>query len=232
MTPHSSPLSAELNNQNKSAWDELYASTSEPVWGDTPVAFLAQHLPRAEALPAGSVLDAATGEGRNLPPLLALGRPVTACDASAAALAKIPAPLRQRVTLVESDLADLPLPAAQFAFVLLCDVVETLPEPIPVLRELHRLLVPGGQILLNIPGDDDGITGIDMQPAGPHGWLYRGRYYYHFYSRAEAEALLVAAGLEPLERQVTTWSEAPHPHFRQDAHTHRSLILSARRPAP
>lgn len=232
MTSNSSPPFADLNHHNKSAWDELYASTKESVWGGSPVGFLAQHLPLAAALPPGAVLDAATGEGRNLPPLLGLGRPVTACDASAAALAKIPASLRQRVALVESDLADLPLPSASFGFVLLCDVVETLPEPVAVLRELRRLLVPGGLLLVNIPGDDDGITGIDMEPAEARGWLYRGRYYYRFYSRAEAEALLVEAGLELVESHVTTWHEEPHPHFRPDAHTHRSLILSARRSSP
>jgi SAM-dependent methyltransferase len=220
-----------LNQTNKSAWDRLYASTTHSVWGSTPVGFLAEHLPSADKLPPGGVLDAATGEGRNLPPLIALGRPVSASDSSAAALAKIPAPLRQSVTLVESDLAQLPLPDASFAFILLCDVVETLPEPVAVIRELRRLMVPGGLLLVNIPGDDDGIAGIDMQPVQTTGWLYQGRYYYRFYSRAEAESLLVEAGLELVESRVSTWQEEAHPHYRSEAHTHTSLILTARRPA-
>ncbi len=198
----------------------------------SPVGFLTKYLPPVTNLPPGAVLDAATGEGRNLPPLLALGRPVTACDASAAALGKIPAPLRQRVALVESDLAELPLPSASFAFVLLSDVVETLPDPVAVLRELGRLLVPGGLLLLNIPDSDDGIAGIEMEPTAANGWLYRGRYYFRFYSRAEAEALIVEAGLALVESHVATWHEEPHPHFRPEAHTHRSLILTARRFGP
>jgi SAM-dependent methyltransferase len=162
-----------LNQNNKSAWDQLYASTTHSVWGSTPVGFLAEHLPSADKLPPGGVLDAATGEGRNLPPLIGLGRPVSASDSSAAALAKIPAPLRHSVTLVESDLAQLPLPDASLAFILLCDVVETLPEPVAVIRELRRLMVPGGLL----------------------------------------------------------WQEEAHPHYRSEAHTHTSLILTARRPA-
>jgi hypothetical protein len=92
-------------------------------------------------------------------------------------------------------------------------------------------MVPGGLLLVNIPGDDDGIAGIDMQPVQTTGWLYQGRYYYHFYSRAEAESLLVEAGLELVESRVSTWQEEAHPHYRSEAHTHTSLILTARRPA-
>ncbi len=227
----SHPPTTEINAENKSAWNQLYASTPESIWGREPVGFLRRHLPAASVLPPGALLDAAAGEGRNLPPLLELGRPVTACDAAAAALAKIPAALRARVTILECDLAQLPLGDAQFAFILLSDVVETLPEPATVLTEMRRLLVPGGLLLVNIPGDDDGIAGIDMQPAPGHGWLYRGRYYYHFYGRAEAEALLAAAGLALVASEVSAWDEPPHPQFRPEPHAHRSRVLLARRPA-
>ncbi len=222
--------SRKLNAHNKTAWDLLYASTPKSVWGHKPVGFLIPHLPAPELLPPGDILDAATGEGRNLAPLLALGRPVTATDASASALAKIPADLAARVTRLQCDLAVIPVPDRTFAFVLLSDVVETLPEPAAVLGELRRLLVPGGLLLVNIPGDDDGISGIDMQPAPDRAWLYRGRYYYKFHSRAEAEALLANAGLELVTVQVIDWEEDAHPEFRSEPHTHRSLVLLARRP--
>ncbi len=223
--------SYDLNSRNKVAWDQLYASTGESIWGRAPVGFLARYLPNPSDLPPGEVLDAATGEGRNLPLLLSLGRPLTACDSSAAALEKIPAALRSRVALLECDLGQLPLPDATFAFILLCDVVETLPEPEDVLRELHRLLVPGGRLLVNIPDDDDGISGIEMEPGPDTGaWFYRGRYYFRFYDRPEAETLLRRTGFELLEGEVSAWAEPPHPLFRPALHTHRSLVISGRRP--
>lgn len=221
---------SELNQENKSAWDRLYASTPDLIWGREPIAFLARCLPRASDLPPGGVLDAATGEGRNLRTLLTLDRPVTACDSSTAALAKIPAALRERVTLITCDLDGVPRPDGSFAFILLSDVVETLPAPAPVMAELFRLLAPGGLLLTNIPSDDDGIAGVEMQSVANGGWLYRGRYFYRFYDRSEAEALLTAAGFELVSDDVCSWLEPAHPHFREQAHQHRSQVLLVRRP--
>lgn len=220
--------SPDLNSLNKSAWDALYASTPESIWGREPVGFLAPFLPDPATLPPGDVLDAAAGEGRNLPPLLGLGRPVIACDASAAALAKIPSALAGAVRTVTCDLARVPLPNASCAFILASDVIETLPDPEPVLGELARLLVPGGLLLANIPGSDDGVAGIDMRPAGP-GWLYQEKYYFRFYDRAEAARLLTRAGLVSVRDEICEWVEHPHPHFRATAHAHRSQVLLARR---
>jgi SAM-dependent methyltransferase len=224
------PSTFTLSESNKSAWDQLYASTSDLIWGREPIGFLLRLLPAAAALPAGRVLDAAAGEGRNLPMLLALGRPVTACDASPAALAKIPAEARKRVTTLVCDLAQVPEPDAQFALILLSDAVETLPEPEFALAELRRLLVPGGFLLANVPAIDDGVAGVNMQPAAGGGWLYLGRYFYRFYTREESEALFLAAGLEIAASDDCIWDEPPHPHFRAAPHRHHSRVLLGRRP--
>jgi hypothetical protein len=69
-----------------------------------------------------------------------------------------------------------------------------------------------------------------MQPAEGGGWLYQGRYYYHFYTRAEAEALFLAAGLELAASDDCVWDEAPHPHFRAVSHRHHSRVVLGRRP--
>jgi SAM-dependent methyltransferase len=219
-----------LNEDNKSAWDHLYASTPDLIWGREPVGFLRACLPRAAELPPGEVLDAGAGEGRNLPLLLSLGRPVSACDASVAALAKVPAASARRVTPIACELSCIPRPDATFAFVLLSDTLETLPEPLPVLQELRRVLAPGGLLLANIPDCDDEVFGVDMEPAGDTGWLYRHRYYYRFYSRPAAEALLGEAGFEAVSGRECAWTEPAHPHFRAEPHCHRSRIFLARRP--
>lgn len=221
---------SKLNLENKSAWDRLYASTPDLIWGREPIAFLPRCLPRANDLPPGGVLDAAAGEGRNLSTLLTLERPVTACDASPAALAKIPAAHRERITTLQCDLDSVPQPDASFAFILLSDVVETLPAPAPVMAELFRLLAPGGLLLTNIPSDDDGIAGVEMQSVASGGWLYRGRYFYRFYDRAEAEGLLTTVGFELVSDDVCSWLEPAHPHFREQSHQHRSHVLLVRRP--
>lgn len=224
------PHRPALEASNQSAWDRLYSSTSELIWGAEPIAFLRRFLPEAESLPAGEVLDAATGEGRNLSLLLRLGRPVMACDASPAALAKIPRDLAARATLLTCELARIPLPDARFAFILLSDTIETLPDPVPALAELRRLLVPGGLLLANIPADDDGIAGVNMRPINGSGWLYQERYFYRFYDHREAEGLLRGAGLEIAAEGGHAWREPAHPQFRDRPHEHRSRIFLARRP--
>jgi SAM-dependent methyltransferase len=49
------------------------------------------------------------------------------------------------------DLADLPVEDHRFDLVLLTQVLEHLPEPVEVLRELHRVLKPGSRIWASAP---------------------------------------------------------------------------------
>jgi SAM-dependent methyltransferase len=47
--------------------------------------------------------------------------------------------------------AALPLQSGQFDHVVMLAVLEHLPEPEPVLREAHRILAPGGSLILTWP---------------------------------------------------------------------------------
>jgi SAM-dependent methyltransferase len=49
------------------------------------------------------------------------------------------------------DLAAIPVPDATYDLVLCTQVLEHLPEPLPVLREFHRVLKPGGKAYLSAP---------------------------------------------------------------------------------
>ena len=122
----------ELSERNKNAWSRLYRSTPRLVWGRHPVGFLepflAGELAAGRKFPRG--LDAAGGEGRNLPVLARLAGELTLCDASASALEKIPADLAPKVRRVQCDLGQTPFANGEFDLVLLSDVVETLPAPL------------------------------------------------------------------------------------------------------
>lgn len=57
-----------------------------------------------------------------------------------------------RFQRVHADIrAALPLQSGQFDHVVMLAVLEHLPQPEPVLREAHRLLVPGGSLILTWP---------------------------------------------------------------------------------
>lgn len=228
--------SDDLSRRNKQAWSQLYASNVGPVWGQAPAAFLEKFL---QPLLAGNrrfarALDAATGEGRNLPVLARLAAHVTGCDAAPEALAKIPpGPAGHDVRLICTDLAATPFAAGEFDFILLSDVIETLPEPRPVLQEMRRVLARDGVIVCNIPGPEDGIAGIDMSPLGGRSFLYRRKFYFQFFDEREAVRLVEDAGFRIVRQEFMHWTEAPHPAFRSDEHTHRSRVfLLARDDAP
>jgi SAM-dependent methyltransferase len=214
------------NQANKQAWDSLYASTPDLVWGAGAVGFLADFL-RPEIANGRSfqrVLDAATGEGRNLPFLLDVAKELFACDASAAALSKLAPDLKQRVRLTHCDLAQTPFPDATFNFILLCDTIETLPDPAPVLREMLRILAPGGALVCNFPGPEGDVAGIDMTEIGEERYLYQGRYFFKFFREQEVATLLSMTGWQSIRNEEMSWTESPHPGFRSEPHQHRSQV--------
>jgi phosphatidylethanolamine/phosphatidyl-N-methylethanolamine N-methyltransferase len=96
------------------------------------------------------VLEVGVGTGKNIayyPP----GRQVTAVDFAPRMLAQAEAEARRlgsSVELREADVQALPFPAASFETVLATFVFCSVPDPLLGLRELHRVLVPGGQLLL------------------------------------------------------------------------------------
>lgn len=114
--------------------------------------------PLAERLagrPDARVLDVATGTGRL--PLTLLAQPefqgrIVALDASRAMLdlAQIKlAPYGDRVTLLCRDAAPLPFPDGHFDAVTCIEALEFLPDPDAALREMARVLRPGGTLLIS-----------------------------------------------------------------------------------
>lgn len=104
--------------------------------------------PLLDEMPAGVALDAACGTGRHARHLAARGHAVTGVDASpemlAVARAKVP-----DAGLLLGDLAALPLPAASVDFAV-CSLALTHCQGLgPPIRELARVVRPGGRIVLS-----------------------------------------------------------------------------------
>lgn len=152
---------------------------------DTESAFVAWPLSRRlKHWDAPAVLDVATGTGR-LPRFL-LAEPtfrgrVVGLDASAGMLAQarhILAGLDDRVALVRGSAIDLPFADNAFAAVTCLEALEFLPDDAAALREMARVLQPGGTLLTT-----------RRQGAEAAYFLGRAR------SREELEALLASLGL-------------------------------------
>jgi ubiquinone/menaquinone biosynthesis C-methylase UbiE len=98
------------------------------------------------------ILDAGCGNGRYSRLLLRRADPdaiITAFDLSPRMLRRARRSLRSnRVSHVAADLTRLPYPNATFDAVILGWVLEHLPDPRHGLKELSRVLRPGGKLLL------------------------------------------------------------------------------------
>lgn len=101
-------------------------------------------------------------------------------------------PMRDRWTYGKidyvSDITAIPAADASFDAILCTEVLEHVPEPIAALREMARLLRPGGRLLLTAPLG----SGLHQQPHH-----YYGGYTPHFYRRFLGEFGLVIDAITP-----------------------------------
>ena len=86
-----------------------------------------------------------------------------------------------------SDAKSIPVPDASFDAVLCTEVLEHVPEPIAVVRELGRILAPGGRLLLTAPLG----SGIHQEPYHFYGG-YTPYWYQRFLGDAGFESVTVA----------------------------------------
>jgi SAM-dependent methyltransferase len=101
---------------------------------------------QAAQIKAGSrVLDVGAGRG---PYRTLFGH----CEYRAHDFGEEPATLGEYTPLdYESDICAIPVPDESFDVILCTEVLEHVPEPIAAVRELARILVPGGRLLLSAP---------------------------------------------------------------------------------
>ena len=158
---------------------------------DTESAFVAWPLSRRlKQWPTPLVLDVATGTGRL--PFFLLAEPtfagyVVGLDASAGMLAQAAAKLAdqgERAAFIRGAAGDLPFPDATFAAVTCLEALEFLPDDAAALREIVRVLQPGGVLLTT-------------RRQGPEAGYFLGR----ARSRDELEALLASLGLSDVRSQ-------------------------------
>jgi SAM-dependent methyltransferase len=100
---------------------------------------------------------------------------------------------------VRTDLGRLPFPDDQFDFILSLETLEHAPDPLLLLRELARVLKPGGTLVLSCPPATAEV------PLRVYELLFRnhGEGPHRFLSSREVKGLVRAAGLE-LKRHEST----------------------------
>jgi len=146
----------------------------------------ARELARAGIRRGGRVLDIGTSTGANLRLLRDLGfHDVTGVDASENALrfcrSKGLGPVQM------GDVCNLPFADASFDLVLATDIIEHVDDDARALREISRVLAPGGKVLITVPAFQS-LWGLQDEQAH-HKRRYRLR---------ALGAQIAGSGLKPL----------------------------------
>ena len=178
--------------------------------------FLVARLPTD----GGRVLDVATGTGLVAEQLLARGFHVTGLDQSPGMLAVARARLDGRGTLVEGHADALPFPDGAFDHLTFTYLLRYVDDPASTLRELVRVVRPGGTVAMLEFGVPHGLwhplwrlyVGAVLPVAGrvvSPGWYEVGRFLGGSISRFWAQL--------PEARLLELWRDAgiPEPHLRR-----------------
>jgi ubiquinone/menaquinone biosynthesis C-methylase UbiE len=201
------------------------------LWGDPPVPYAdtAAALFRQNA--ASVVLDLPCGDGRNLPPL-ATGAPILlAGDTSANAMAIArtvtgKAGVSQKVVFIEVDAFATGFLDGSIDGIFCWDLLGHLTDPEDALRELHRILSPGGSLVANMwTMNDCQVSDPNIREVGPKEYIDHFDFYCRFYDSDDLTALLSSVGLSAGSVEVASWWEPPHAGYRDYVHQHESLIF-------
>jgi SAM-dependent methyltransferase len=84
------------------------------------------------------------------------------------------------------DATDIPVPSGSFDAVLCTEVLEHVPDPIAVVKELARILRPGGRLLLSAPLG----SGLHQEPYHFYGG-YTPYWYQHFLTDAGFDDIVI-----------------------------------------
>lgn len=97
----------------------------------------------------GRLLDVGCGNGDFIARMHRLGWEVAGVEPDPEAVAGIRS--RYGLSAIAGSLEEAALPTAQYDVVTLSDVIEHVPDPLGTMREVHRVLRPGGWVVINTP---------------------------------------------------------------------------------
>lgn len=174
----------------------------------------------------GKVLEVGVGTGLSLPdykPHLE----ITGIDLAPEMLHKA----RERVTsegltnvkgLYEMDASNLEFPDASFDTVVAMYVITVVPDPEKVMRELARVVKPGGEVMLvNHFSQEEGVRGWVERKMAPFADLVG------WHSVFEMSRVMICDDLKLVERKaLRPWGIFTMMRFRKDANARRQPIAA------
>jgi SAM-dependent methyltransferase len=161
-------------------------------------------LVRRLALPPGAeILDAGCGSGRNMVDLARYGT-VTGLEIADASVEW--ARRRGIGEVIQGSITEAPFPNDRFDFAVCLDVLEHIDDEVRALRELHRVIHPGGTLLVTVPAYQSLWSEHDVI-----------NHHKRRYTRATLSAVAAQAGW------ATAWTSYFNSWLLPAAATHRRL---------
>ncbi len=188
------------------SYDRVGAALSfgqDPRWRR----FLVGRLPRD----GGHVLDVATGTGLVAAELLRRGFEVTGVDQSAEMLARARERFGPRIELVEASAENLPFPDGSFDHLTVTYLLRYVDDPGATLRELARVVRPGGIVASLEFGVPSGLARPAWELYVRAGLPVAGRVLRHGWSEVGhflGGSIRFFWDAYPLERQLELWRAA------------------------
>ena len=139
----------------------------------------------------GAMLDIGCGNGRFLLRMRELGWDVQGVDFSPTAVEVC---RRHGLTVSHGDLRDAQFPDCGFDLVTARHVIEHVPEPVPFMAEVVRVLKPGGRVHLRTPNSD----ALGGAMFGTCWYPYDVPRHVILYSRKTLSKLVAGVSLEPV----------------------------------
>lgn len=207
----------------------IYDATRE-LPSDVPGRVADRVVAATKATTTTRFLELGVGTGRIALPFLERGYQYTGVDISEGMMNRLRekvAEFEVKLTLIQSDISQLPFENAHFNVVLGVHILHLVPDWHRALHEARRVLAPGGSLLLgyeHAPADDPGNEirlqwstfvgemGVTLPTRGGH---------WH-----EVEAELAEAGAYTSVYRVAHWVEALRPGTLLDDQRHRVFSQS------
>lgn len=215
-----------LTNDYQSGWELKYQEQAAgPAWNSEPQPGVSEFV--AGLPPRSLVLDVGAGDGRNSSVVIAAGHQAVLLDIASTALDLALHNLRNAQSImplaVLGSMEEMPIAAAQFDAVICLDALPQAHHAERAMREIHRVLKPGGHAFLNLFTPADCAWGEGEQ-LGPRSWVYK-QTLFTFWAEGELEALSERQ-FKVIRVEHRRWVDPPHVPFRPYEHTHDGLFYT------
>lgn len=143
-----------MTEDNK--YDDWHSSHVDDNDTSTPWHNFVKSILRKEDISGKIVLEIGCGRGGFSSYLIQQFPDITklyACDYSESALeiSRMKTLNRSKITWMKQDIQALTFPAHSFDTIISCETIEHVPHPHKALKELNRVLKPGGKLILTCP---------------------------------------------------------------------------------